>query len=246
MTGDDAMVSAGLICFNTNLAAAVATVTAMIFTWMPLRQARRLHDVQRLRWPAWSPSPQAATSSTRSARPSSASSPACVVHLGGRVLRQGRQDRRPRRRHLGPRHVRRAGHASPSACLPPTAACSTAAASPSWASRRWASSAVAAWVLATMFMIFKVIDKTRRPARVGAGARSTASTMHEHGLPTAYAGFAISDPTYANLELVSRQRGLRPWRGRYRRRPSRGKVDAAVPVVEPFVHGGMHNIVVML
>ena len=33
MTGDDVMTNAGLICFNTNLAAAVATLTAMIFTW---------------------------------------------------------------------------------------------------------------------------------------------------------------------------------------------------------------------
>ena len=34
MTGDDTMVSAGLICFNTNLAAAVATCVTMIFTWL--------------------------------------------------------------------------------------------------------------------------------------------------------------------------------------------------------------------
>ena len=34
MTGDDTMVSAGLICFNTNLAAALATVAALIVSWV--------------------------------------------------------------------------------------------------------------------------------------------------------------------------------------------------------------------
>ena len=34
MASDDAMVSAGLVCFNTNLAAAVATCVTMIFTWL--------------------------------------------------------------------------------------------------------------------------------------------------------------------------------------------------------------------
>ncbi len=34
LSTDDAMFEAGLVCFNTNLAAAVATVTTMIFTWV--------------------------------------------------------------------------------------------------------------------------------------------------------------------------------------------------------------------
>ena len=34
MTGDDTMVSAGLICFNTNMAAALATCAALITTWV--------------------------------------------------------------------------------------------------------------------------------------------------------------------------------------------------------------------
>lgn len=34
MTGDDTMVSAGLICFNTNLAAALATCSALAVTWI--------------------------------------------------------------------------------------------------------------------------------------------------------------------------------------------------------------------
>ena len=34
MTGDDTMISAGLICFNTNLAAALATVAALIVSWV--------------------------------------------------------------------------------------------------------------------------------------------------------------------------------------------------------------------
>ena len=39
MASDDAMVSAGLVCFNTNLAAALATVAALITSWVRLRQA---------------------------------------------------------------------------------------------------------------------------------------------------------------------------------------------------------------
>ena len=34
MASDDAMVSAGLVCFNTNLAAALATVAALITSWV--------------------------------------------------------------------------------------------------------------------------------------------------------------------------------------------------------------------
>ena len=34
MTGDSTIISAGLICFNTNLAAALATVTALVISWI--------------------------------------------------------------------------------------------------------------------------------------------------------------------------------------------------------------------
>lgn len=120
MTGDDVMTNAGLICFNTNLAAAVATLTAMIFTW----------------------------------------------------CRYGKPD----------------------------------------------------------------VSLTFNASLAGLD-------YAEHGLPTAYAGFAISDPTYANLELVSPNEGCDLGEDDIQK-ASEAKVNAAVPVVEPFAHSGMHNIVV--
>ena len=102
--------------------------------------------------------------------------------------------------------------------------------------------AVAAWVLATMFVIFKVIDKLVG-LRVSEQIEIDGLDYAEHGLPTAYAGFAISDPTYANLELVSPNEGCDLGEDDIQK-ASEAKVNAAVSVVEPFAHSGMHNIVV--
>ena len=59
---------------------------------------------------------------------------------------------------------------------------------------------VAAWVLATMFIIFTVIKKTIG-LRVSEKEEIDGLDYHEHGLTSAYAGFAISDPTYAELDV---------------------------------------------
>ena len=72
MTGDDTMVSAGLICFNTNLAAALATVAAGCATASPMSRLPLT-----VRWPVWLPSLQAAMSSIPSVRRSSAWWPVC-------------------------------------------------------------------------------------------------------------------------------------------------------------------------
>ena len=59
---------------------------------------------------------------------------------------------------------------------------------------------VAAWVLATMFIIFTVIKKTIG-LRVSEKEEIDGLDYHEHGLTSAYAGFAINDPTYAELDV---------------------------------------------
>ena len=54
-------------------------------------------------------------------------------------------------------------------------------------------------------------------------------------------GFAISDPTYANLELVDPNEGTDLGEEDIER-ASEPKVNAAVPVVAAPVSAGMHNI----
>lgn len=55
-------------------------------------------------------------------------------------------------------------------------------------------------MLATMFIIFTVIKKTIG-LRVSEKEEIDGLDYHEHGLASAYAGFAINDPTYAELDV---------------------------------------------
>ncbi len=55
---------------------------------------------------------------------------------------------------------------------------------------------VAVWVLVTMFIIFKLIDKFIG-LRVPAEVEIDGLDMHEHGLASAYSGFAITDVSAA-------------------------------------------------
>lgn len=91
-----------------------------------------------------------------------------------------------------------------------------------------------------MFIIFKVIDKFVG-LRVSEEIEIDGLDFAEHGLPTAYAGFAISDPTYANLELVNPNEGTDLGEDDIDK-ASEAKVNAAVPVVTSPVSTGMHNI----
>ena len=59
---------------------------------------------------------------------------------------------------------------------------------------------MAAWVLITMYIIFSIIKKTIG-LRVSEKEELDGLDIHEHGLTSAYAGFAISDPTYAELDV---------------------------------------------
>ena len=59
---------------------------------------------------------------------------------------------------------------------------------------------VAAWVLVTMSIIFTIIKKTIG-LRVSEKEELDGLDIHEHGLTSAYAGFAINDATYAELDV---------------------------------------------
>ena len=60
--------------------------------------------------------------------------------------------------------------------------------------------AIDAYVLAVMFIVFKIIDKTIG-LRVPAEVEIEGLDKHEHGLASAYSGFAISDPTYLEMDV---------------------------------------------
>ena len=59
---------------------------------------------------------------------------------------------------------------------------------------------VAAYVLVVMFIIFKLIDKTVG-LRVPAEVEIDGLDVHEHGLVSAYAGFAISEVANPAMEV---------------------------------------------
>ena len=59
---------------------------------------------------------------------------------------------------------------------------------------------IAAYVLFTMFIVFKVIDKTIG-LRVPAQVEIDGLDIHEHGLVSAYSGFAITDVTDMDIDI---------------------------------------------
>ena len=105
---------------------------------------------------------------------------------------------------------------------------------------------VDAYVLIVMFLVFKVIDKTIG-LRVPAEVEIDGLDIHEHGLASAYSGFSISDPTYAemsvneNTDLGEDDITM----------ASEAKIAAAVKVVkeEPLpaeLDSGMHKVVMIV
>ena len=59
---------------------------------------------------------------------------------------------------------------------------------------------VAAYVLIVMFIVFKIIDKTVG-LRVPAEVEIDGLDIHEHGLASAYSGFAINDMTGMDMDV---------------------------------------------
>ena len=102
------------------------------------------------------------------------------------------------------------------------------------------------YVVVVMFIIFKIIDKTIG-LRVPAEVEIDGLDIHEHGLTSAYSGFSISDPTYAemsvneNTDLGEDDITM----------ASEAKINAAVKVVkeEPLpaeLDSGMHKVVMIV
>ena len=238
LTGDDAMTSAGLVVFNTNLSAALATLAAMIFTWVRYGKP----DVS-LTFNASLAGLVAITAGCDVVDPFGAAIIGIVagilvilsVEFFDKIVKID----------------------DPVGAISVHGACGCfgtlaiglfntenglfyGGGLATLGVQALGLVSVAAWVLVTMFIIFKVIDKViglRVPEQIEIDGLDFA----EHGLPTAYAGFAISNPTYANLELVDPNEGTDLGEDDIER-ASEAKVNAAVPVVTAPVSTGMHNI----
>ena len=102
--------------------------------------------------------------------------------------------------------------------------------------------AVAAYVAVVMFIVFKIIDKTIG-LRVPEKVEIEGLDIHEHGLASAYAGFAISDPTYAALSPnENTDLGENDYKKAFEE-----KINAAVKVVtRPVSETGMHKVVMII
>ena len=238
MTGDDVMTSAGLIVFNTNLAAALATLTAMIFTWCRYGKP----DVS-LTFNASLAGLVAITAGCDVMDPFGAAVTGIiagiVVILSVEFFDKVAKIDDP----VGAVSVHGACGCLGTLCVGLFATDGGLFYGGGVAKlgiQALGLLAVAAWVLVTMFIIFKVIDKLVG-LRVSEQIEIDGLDFAEHGLPTAYAGFAISDPTYANLELVDPNEGTDLGEDNIDL-ASDAKVNAAVSVVCAPVATGMHNI----
>ena len=102
---------------------------------------------------------------------------------------------------------------------------------------------VAAYVLAVMFIAFKIIDKTVG-LRVPAQVELDGLDIREHGLASAYSGFAINDMTGMDMDI---NENTDLGEDNYEK-ASQGQIDAAVKVIrrQTSVDGmydtGMHKV----
>ena len=197
MTGDDTMVSAGLICFNTNLAAALATCAALITTW--LRYGKP--DVS-LTFNGALAGLVAITAGCDEVDPVGAA----IIGIVAGVLCVFSVE----------------FFDNVAKIDDPVGAVSVHCANGAWGTLAVGLFAtdgglfygggftrlgiqalglvcVAAWVLVSMTIIFIIIKKTVG-LRVTEQEEIDGLDIHEHGLASAYAGFAITDATYAELD----------------------------------------------
>ena len=198
MTGDEAMVSAGLICFNTNLSAALATVSALITTWVRYGKP----DVS-LTFNGALAGLVAITAGCDVVDPYGAA----LIGLAAGVLCTFSVEFFDKIAKIDD----------------PVGAVSVHCVNGAWgtlATGLFSTSqglfyghgfqflgiqllglaSVAVWVLASMFLIFSLI-KAVVGLRVTEQEEIDGLDSHEHGLTSAYAGFAISDATYADLDV---------------------------------------------
>jgi len=101
---------------------------------------------------------------------------------------------------------------------------------------------VIAYVLVVMYIIFKIIDKTIG-LRVSAQVEIDGLDIHEHGLASAYSGFAITDVTSMNVEVnANTDLGIDSYE-----EADKARIDASVPVskeapLAPEFDTGMHKV----
>lgn len=198
MTGDDTMISAGLICFNTNMAAALATCAALITTWIRYGKP----DVS-LTFNGALAGLVAITAGCDMVDPFGTA----IIGIVAGVLCVFSVE----------------FFDSVAKIDDPVGAVSVHCVNGAWgtlATGLFSTSkgvfyghgfsffgiqvlglaSVLVWVLASMFIIFTLIKKTIG-LRVSEQEEIDGLDIHEHGLTSAYAGFAISDATYADLEV---------------------------------------------
>ena len=244
MTGDDTMVSAGLICFNTNLAAALATCAALITTW--LRYGKP--DVS-LTFNGALAGLVAITAGCDAVDPVGAA----IIGIVAGVLCVFSVE----------------FFDNVAKIDDPVGAVSVHCANGAWGTLAVGLFAtdgglfygggftrlgiqalglvcVAAWVLVSMAIIFTIIKKTVG-LRVTEQEEIDGLDIHEHGLASAYAGFAITDATYAELDA---NENTDLGEGNLEK-ASPAQVAAAVKVQreEPLpaeLDSGMHKVVIIL
>ena len=244
MTGDDTMVSAGLICFNTNLAAALATCAALITTW--LRYGKP--DVS-LTFNGALAGLVAITAGCNEVDPVGAA----IIGIVAGVLCVFSVE----------------FFDNVAKIDDPVGAVSVHCANGAWGTLAVGLFAtdgglfygggftrlgiqalglvcVAAWVLVSMAIIFTIIKKTVG-LRVTEQEEIDGLDIHEHGLASAYAGFAITDATYAELDA---NENTDLGEGDLEK-ASPAQVAAAVKVQreEPLpaeLDSGMHKVVIIL
>ena len=244
MTGDDTMVSAGLICFNTNLAAALATCAALITTW--LRYGKP--DVS-LTFNGALAGLVAITAGCDEVDPVGAA----IIGIVAGVLCVFSVE----------------FFDNVAKIDDPVGAVSVHCANGAWGTLAVGLFAtdgglfygggftrlgiqalglvcVAAWVLVSMAIIFTIIKKTVG-LRVTEQEEIDGLDIHEHGLASAYAGFAITDATYAELDA---NENTDLGEGDLEK-ASPAQVAAAVKVQreEPLpveLDSGMHKVVIIL
>ncbi len=244
MASDDAMVSAGLVCFNTNLAAALATVAALITSWVRYGKP----DVS-LTFNGALAGLVAITAGCDMVDPFGAAIIGIVagvfcifsVEFFDNVVKID----------------------------DPVGAVSVHCMNGMWgtiATGLFSTSegllyghgfrffgvqvlgviCVAAWVLVSMTVIFTIIKKTIG-LRVTEKEEIDGLDIHEHGLASAYSGFSISDPTYAEMSInENTDLGEDDIT-----KASEAKINAAVKVVkeEPLpadLDSGMHKVVMIV
>ncbi len=244
MTGDDTMISAGLICFNTNLAAALATCAALITTW--LRYGKP--DVS-LTFNGALAGLVAITAGCDEVDPVGAA----IIGIVAGVLCVFSVE----------------FFDNVAKIDDPVGAVSVHCANGAWGTLAVGLFAtdgglfygggftrlgiqtlglvcVAAWVLVSMTIIFTIIKKTVG-LRVTEQEEIDGLDIHEHGLASAYAGFAITDATYAELDA---NENTDLGEGDLEK-ASPAQVAAAVKVQreEPLpaeLDSGMHKVVIIL